>query len=310
MTRRHRALRIAGWVALAAALIVVLLNWTWGRLPAEPDPTGKFMQVGDVRIRYVERPGTGTPVVLIHGLPGTAEDFEDVLPRLRGRRAIAIDRPGFGFSSGGFHGFGDQIESVDGLLEALRIPQAVVVGHSYGGTVALGLAERHPERVAGLVLVDAGAGGVRMAATSRAEARSIQALGLPVVQQLAHVTFAQAMLTATGKMGDAEAFDPDPVDPDHEARLLAVNMQDEDLDALAGERLEANDVFAEIDRRLPSVGTRAVVIQGAGDQLVAPEHARTLAAALPNARLTMVPGGHMVTYAHPEVVAAAVRQFP
>jgi hypothetical protein len=57
------------------AVVVVGLNWTYGRLPAEPGPTGSFVQVGKLRIHYIEHPGAGTPVVLIHGLPGTAEDL-------------------------------------------------------------------------------------------------------------------------------------------------------------------------------------------------------------------------------------------
>lgn len=309
MARGRRLIRIAGGAVLALALLAVLSNWTWGRLPDEPDRTGKVAEIGDTRVRYVERPGTGTPVVLIHGLPGTAEDFEDVVPLLRGRRTIALDRPGFGFSSGGYHPFDEQVETVVGLLDKLRIPKAVIVGHSYGGLMALGLAERHPERVRGLVLVDAAGGGVRVGAPERAQARLVQAMGLPVIEPLGRATFSQAALTATAEMANREAFSPDPVDPDHHARLRSLNMQPEDLEALAGERLKVNDVIAGVDRRLPSIRARAVVIQGEGDKLVPPKYGRAIAAALPNARLEMVPGGHMVTYVHPRVVAAAVDEF-
>src|ERR1700734_1240043 len=83
------------------ALVVVVLNWTYGRLPAEPRPTGSFVQVGKLRIHYIEYAGAGPPVVLIHGLPGTAEDWEDVTPLLAGHPTIAIDRPGFGYPRGG-----------------------------------------------------------------------------------------------------------------------------------------------------------------------------------------------------------------
>jgi pimeloyl-ACP methyl ester carboxylesterase len=302
-------LRIVGRVAIVAAVLVVILNWTWGRLPKEPEPAGRVAQVGDTKVHYLDRPGTGTPVVLIHGLPGTTGDFEDVMPRLRGRRTIVIDRPGYGFSGGGFHDFDEQVETVDRLLAQLRIPKAVVVGHSYGGTVALGLAERHPERVGGLVLVAPAAGGMTMGTSKRVEARALQVMSLPVIQQVANVTFAQAARTATGKTGLKEAFDPDPVDPEKEENLLAVTMKPGDLDAVAGERLEANDSIKAVDDGAASIRTRTVVIQGDGDKLVPPDAARTLEKNLPNARLTMVPGGHMVPYVHPEVVAAAVREF-
>ena len=103
--------RIALYVLAALALVVVALNWTYGRLPGEPKPTGSFVQIGKLRIHYLERPGTGTPVVLIHGLPGTAEDFNTVTPLLTGHRTIAFDRPGFGYSGHGYLKFDRQVQS-------------------------------------------------------------------------------------------------------------------------------------------------------------------------------------------------------
>ena len=84
-------------------LAVVVLNWTYGRLPATPRPTGSFIELaGGLRLHYIERPGTEPAVLLIHGLPGTAEDWNLVTRLLPGRRTVAIDRPGYGFSSGGY----------------------------------------------------------------------------------------------------------------------------------------------------------------------------------------------------------------
>jgi pimeloyl-ACP methyl ester carboxylesterase len=62
-----------------------------------------------VSIRRLLLLGVG---VLIHGLPGTAEDWEDVTPLLAGHRTIAIDRPGFGYSSGGYVPFNRQLEVI------------------------------------------------------------------------------------------------------------------------------------------------------------------------------------------------------
>ena len=299
--------RIVLGVLLALAGLVVVLNWTWGRLPGEPEMTGRLVRVGDTDVRVVEQPGAGPPVVLIHGLPGTAQDFEAVTPLLAGRRTIAYDRPGFGFSDGGHHAFDEQLETLHALLTRLRAERPVLVGHSYGGTVALAYAARHPHDVRGLVLVDAAAAGTDSNAFERAQVRLIQALSWPVVQPLADVTFSQLLRTVSGKQGDAEAFDPGEVDERHEAHLLSLNMQHDDLDAFADEALEVEDVIADLDRRLPSIETPAIVIQGDGDKLVAPERGRKIAATLPNARLVMVSGGHMPIYVHPARVAAAVR---
>ncbi|MGB2711111.1 MAG: alpha/beta hydrolase [Conexibacter sp.] len=305
----RRVLKIAGLVLLALAAIVVLLNWTWGRLPDEPAATGRFAEVDGTKIRYVEHGGVGAPVVLIHGLPGTAADFDRVAALLPARRTIALDRPGFGFSDGGYHAFDRQLRLLHELLDQLGARRPVLIGHSYGGTIALGYAERYPQDVRGLVLVDAAAGGMHSNAVERAQSRMVQFLSWPVVQPIADITFSGALRKASAKAGDERAFDPDPVDPVHEQRLLAFNMQHEDLDALAGEQLHADDVVARVDDGLAALDVPAVVIQGEGDKLVEPEHGRRLAAALPHARLVMVPGGHMAPYVHPDVVASAVRSL-
>jgi pimeloyl-ACP methyl ester carboxylesterase len=295
-------------ILLAAA--VVVLNWTWADLPEEPAPVGDFATVDGVRIHYVEHPGAAEPaVVLIHGLPGTLHDFDRVVRRLPDRRTIALDRPGFGHSTGGYHRFERQLALLRELLAELDVERPVLVGHSYGGTLALAYAARHPDDVRGLVLVDAAAGGSHSVLVDRLQSRFVKFLSWPVVQPLADVTFSRAMRRASVEMGDAEAFGPDPVDPTHERNLLAFNMQQEDLDAYAGEQLAADDAIARLDRGLSAIDVPAVVIQGERDELVKPIHGRRIAAALPDAQLTMVSGGHMATYVHPGVVAAAVRRL-
>jgi pimeloyl-ACP methyl ester carboxylesterase len=129
------------------------------------------------------------------------------------------------------------------------------------------------------------------------------------VQPLADATFSQLVRSALAKQPDTAAFDPNPVDPAHEHRVLAINMRHEDLDAFVGEQLHADGVIAALDRRLPSIATPAVVIQGDHDKFVEPAHGRRIAALLPHARLVMVSGGHMAPYVHPGVVAAAARSL-
>lgn len=302
--------RILVLIVLALAALVVVLNWTWGRLPGEPPPSGRLVQVGDGRVRVIEHAGAGPAVVFVHGLPGTAQDFDDVAALLPRRHTIAFDRPGFGFSSGGFHPFAEQLATLHTLLARLHVARPILVGHSYGGTLVLAYAARYPDEVRGLVLIDAAAGGEHdVGFGERAQVRLVQVLSWPVVQPLADATFSQLLRTVSAKQGDARAFDPGEVDDGHQDRLLALNMRHDDLDAYAGEELEADDAIADLDRRLASIATPAVVIQGADDQLVEPTHGRTIAATLPHARLVMVSGGHMAPYVHPGTVAAAIRSL-
>jgi len=102
--------------------------------------------------------GDGPPLLLLHGLSGSARWWQRNIPALsRAYRVIAIDLPGFG----GTHRdsrfvLEEAVAGVAGVLDDLGIERAHVIGHSMGGLVAGGLAAEGPERVDRLVLVDAG----------------------------------------------------------------------------------------------------------------------------------------------------------
>lgn len=109
--------------------------------------------------------GTGFPVLLIHGSgPGVSAwaNWRLTIPALAaGRRVIAPDMVGFGFSerpAGIRYGLDTWVAQAIGLLDALKIEQADLIGNSFGGALALALAIRHPARVRRLVLM--GSAGV------------------------------------------------------------------------------------------------------------------------------------------------------
>jgi pimeloyl-ACP methyl ester carboxylesterase len=100
--------------------------------------------------------GAGRPIVLIHGLGGTFRYWLGTIRRLSQLgRVLAFDVPGFGGSQPASTPF-DLLTAGERLLaacEAVGAPRPVLVGHSLGGPIAVLVAERHPERVAGVVLV-------------------------------------------------------------------------------------------------------------------------------------------------------------
>jgi pimeloyl-ACP methyl ester carboxylesterase len=100
--------------------------------------------------------GSGQPVVLIHGFAGTHRYWLGTLRRLAGAfRVLAVDVPGFGASDVASSPF-DLLAAGERVLAASEQAGAsrpVLVGHSLGGPIAALVAERHPDRVAGVVLV-------------------------------------------------------------------------------------------------------------------------------------------------------------
>jgi pimeloyl-ACP methyl ester carboxylesterase len=120
----------------------------------------RFAEIKGVRMRYLAA-GAGSTVVLVHGLGGAASNWVEVAPSLaRTRRVIVPDLPGHGGSSPpaaapNLNPFADRVA---GVLERESVPAATVVGHSFGASVALRLAMRHPRLVGSVVL--AGAAGI------------------------------------------------------------------------------------------------------------------------------------------------------
>jgi pimeloyl-ACP methyl ester carboxylesterase len=115
--------------------------------------------VHGLRLAYREYAGEGRPLVLLHGVASNARIWLPVAPLLTPRfRVLAVDQRGHGQSdkpSSGYD-FPSVVEDVREFVEALELELPVVAGHSWGGNVALEYAARHPEQVAGLVLVDGG----------------------------------------------------------------------------------------------------------------------------------------------------------
>jgi pimeloyl-ACP methyl ester carboxylesterase len=117
------------------------------------------------RINYADI-GSGPVAVLVHGQGGSWQWWLRVLPTVSAhRRVIAVDLPGFGGSDpiGAGDVFSEHVATIIGLLDHLGLADAIIAGHSMGGLVALQVACDHPDRVAGLMLIDAGGANISAA---------------------------------------------------------------------------------------------------------------------------------------------------
>lgn len=115
----------------------------------------RWVQVNDRPVNVIEM-GSGEPVIFIHGLGGSWPNWLEQMPVIsRDWRAIALDLPGFGHSPMPKDGVSIETyaRTVVGLLDALGIATATMVGNSMGGEISAELAISHPDRVSKLVLV-------------------------------------------------------------------------------------------------------------------------------------------------------------
>jgi pimeloyl-ACP methyl ester carboxylesterase len=127
---------------------------------ATRDQTGifDFITVAGTRLRYFES-GTGKPVVLLHGNGSMIEDFDTsglIELASNNHRVIAFDRPGFGHTERPRNVVWSQAAQADLIgraLARLGVTRPLVLGHSWGASVAVALALQYPNLVQGLVLV-------------------------------------------------------------------------------------------------------------------------------------------------------------
>lgn len=124
-----------------------------GSAPATPGIGHGFIELPDVRLHVAEA-GTGTPLLLLHGVPQDAGAWNGMIPALaEGHRVMAPDLRGFGRSSmpGTGYGLDAQVEDLVGLLDALGVERTRIIAHDLGALYAMMLCLSHPERVRSLV---------------------------------------------------------------------------------------------------------------------------------------------------------------
>lgn len=128
--------------------------------PHGPVAGGRDLAVPGERVRLAATrwSGTGTPVVLLHGLASQRRFWNLVVPGLAGLPVVAWDQRGHGESDAPEDGYDTAtvVRDAATALDALGLSRAVVVGHSWGACVALSFAAAHPERTLAVVAVDGG----------------------------------------------------------------------------------------------------------------------------------------------------------
>jgi pimeloyl-ACP methyl ester carboxylesterase len=184
----------AGAAVVVAALIIssVVNRFLAKRAERNNPPLGEFVAVRGVRLHYVDE---GDPLVFLHGNAGMIQDFASsglLSMAARRYRVIAFDRPGFGYSDrprGAIWTAEAQADLLHDALVQIGISRAIVLGHSWGSSVAVALALKHPELVGALILTSG-----YFYPTARADVAILSGPSLPFIGDiLSHTTIARLM---------------------------------------------------------------------------------------------------------------------
>ena len=274
----------------------------------------RHLDVRSGRRVHVLETGEGPPVLLLHGSDTSSLSLLPLLERLEDVRAIAVDGPGFGLSEQvrtpreSFRV--GAVEFIDEVADALDLKSFALAGNSMGGTWGLWYALARPNRVRGLTLLGSAPllPGTRVPAPLRAAASPV--LG-DVLARVPKPTprMVVRLLSSVGE-GDTIVRYPDLI---------------EAVAAAARDPLAAATNLAELRACITPFGFRrsarlrpdelrgltvpTLLIWGDHDPVGRVEAARAIAGLLPEARLEILPGGHVPYFGDPQRAAALLSEF-
>jgi pimeloyl-ACP methyl ester carboxylesterase len=120
-------------------------------------PPSKFATVNGARLEYLDWGGSGPPLLFLAGMGSTAHIFEDLAPEFKSNhRCLALTRRGFGRSeqTAGGYDLDDLAHDIFAFATQLGLRDVTLIGHSYGGTEAIRVAQLFPELVRRVILLD------------------------------------------------------------------------------------------------------------------------------------------------------------
>jgi pimeloyl-ACP methyl ester carboxylesterase len=276
------------------------------------DPSGsnhdrrQSVVVDGMALSYVSA-GAGPPVVLVHGNPGSSDDYTlAVVERLsQSYHVLAFDRPG--------HGYSERHDSVQTTVEVqarilrdalqkLAIEQPVLVGHSWGGSLVLAAAVAYGEELSGIVLLAPAA-----YPSARVEWWSlvphVPLIGRFVVNRLTPY-LGRAFVTRSLK----QAYDPQDVQHDYAEKSAEMWMTPGRVMACAYDERTLRASLKDLSQSYSAIEMPVVIVTGSADRLLDPkDHAYPLQQTIRNSQLIVLPEtGHQLPQTQPEAVISAI----
>ena len=318
--------RLIRTIAIVLIILVLLITVLPLVIPVPPlfdtgpaaalaDADSKFIQVNGLQVHY-KIYGSGQPVmILLHGFGASIYSWREVTAPLGQKgTVIAYDRPAFGLTErpmpGSWKGESPysaqaNVKLLFGLMDALKIEKAILVGNSAGGTVAVQAALQNPARVSGLVLVDAAiyaAGGTRFGLMA-------SVINTPQMDRIGPY-LARTLASDQGTEFLRSAWH----DPSKITDAITAGYRKpfgvENWDIALWEFTKAGSGNEDLASHLKELKLPVLVIAGDDDQIIPTEQSVQLGKDIPGAQTMIIPAcGHVPHEERPQEFLQAVETF-
>lgn len=307
-SREHPAMAGAGAAAGALAALALTNHLLAKRAERMNPPSGRFLTVDGVRLHYVER-GAGPPLVLLHGNGSMIADFASsgLIDLAAGRhRVIVFDRPGYGHSTrpqGTVWTADAQARLLHAALERLGASGAIVLGHSWGCSVAVAMALRYPDDVKGLVL----ASGYYYP-TARLDMVLASAPAIPLVGDVVRYTVAPMAARMMWPLLMRKVFGPAKIPAKFRGFPKEMAVRPSQVFAEAAESALMIPTAAKTSDKYGQLKMPVAIVAGDSDRLInTGQQSRRLHYDVTQSTFHGVPGaGHMVQQTHTAALMRAI----
>jgi pimeloyl-ACP methyl ester carboxylesterase/uncharacterized membrane protein YbhN (UPF0104 family) len=297
---------VSFWLIAAVGWLILLVLRV--RTPAaESAPEPELEPAAPDGAMAAAQPGVHE-LVLLHGQPGSAADWAEVMERLPAQlHAVAVDRPGYGASERRAAGFTANAQAVLNDLDERGVDTAVLVGHSWAGGVALEAAALAPDRLKAVVLL-AGVGPGSVGIVD-------WLLAAPVFGPLsAQLMWRWTPWIARTRLAWLSRRHGRPLYPGERSFLQVWGQKGRGVEplwrAFLTEQRALLSELADLEAALPSIGVPVLLLADPADQIVPIMTAQRLESELPDARLRLVEhAGHDLPRRAPGAVAEAIAEF-
>jgi pimeloyl-ACP methyl ester carboxylesterase len=294
--------------AAALGLTAVAVSARARQAERDNPPTGRIIDVDGLQVHYAEV-GDGEPLVLLHGNGSMLQDFMSsgfVQAAAKRYRVIAFDRPGYGYTERPRSTIwtpSAQAELLRMALQQIGVSHSLVLGHSWGASVAIALALDHPDMVRGLIL-DSG----YYYGSVRADVVLMSGPALPLIGDILRYTVSPPVARLLWPSMIRKLFSPALVAATFEGVPSEMAIRPSQLRASAAESaLMIPDALA-VQNRYAELSMPVAIVAGDGDKMVDfATQAVRLHRVLQNSSLHVVQDcGHMVHHTAPSEVMSAV----
>lgn len=300
---------LIAFVAVSLVGLVIFTAFTAWRVEKALPPRGQFIEVSGARIHYLDK-GSGPPIVILHGLGGQMGNFTyALLDRLTDEfRVILVDRPGSGYSRRAPGATGRPTEQASIVVEFIRklgLERPLLVGHSLGGAIALGVALDHPEAVKALALV------APLTHVPKQVPTPFRALDIKsdFLRWLVAWTVATPIGIRRGKAILDAIFSPDPAPADFPIRGGGIlGLRPKSFYNTSSEMRAVNLDLWSMAGRYASLRVPVRILFGKNDEILSHQlNGEAMTAKSQMVGLELVAGGHMLPITAPDLTANFIK---